>query len=161
MSGRDEEWIATPDAGPPLSIEQAHPTLEVDEQALVRLLLCVLEGEEATLHDLTLVLADHETVLELNRSYLGHDYHTDVISFPLNEEPDAVEGEVYVDLDTAQERHAEFGASFEEEVQRYAVHGLLHLVGYTDATEGERAGMRALEQRYLRDCNNQGRAVGG
>lgn len=154
MGEREQERIPVPESGPPLVIEQVHPVLEVDELALIRLLLCVLEGEEATLESLTLVLAGHEAVLELNRSYLGHDYYTDVISFPLNEESGVVDGEVYVDLDTAHERHAEFGASFEEEVRRYAVHGLLHLIGYVDTTEGERAAMRALEQRYLSDCNN-------
>lgn len=140
-------------------MEQVHPDLRLDESALTRLLLCVLAGEEATLRDVTVVLADHETVRELNRAYLEHDYDTDVISFPLNDEQGEVDGEVYVDLDTAQERHAEFGASFEEEAQRYAVHGLLHLIGYTDSTAAERAAMRALEQRYLRDCNKPGRAA--
>lgn len=147
-------WDPDEEGGPPLTIEQVHPEVELDEQALTRLLLCVLDHEDAPLRHLTLVLAGHDAVLELNRSYLGHDYLTDVLSFPLNDVPGTVDGEVYVDVDTARERCAEFGASFEEEVRRYAVHGLLHLIGYTDSTDAERVAMRALEQRYLRDCNN-------
>ncbi len=95
---------------------------------------------------------DHAAVLALNRRHLGHDYLTDVLSFSLVDEddpPGAVEGEVYVDLDTAAERCAEFGATFEQEAARYAVHGLLHLIGYDDATAEGRAAMRACEDRYL------------
>lgn len=134
----------------PLRIELAHPTRRVDPAALRRLLRHVLDEEGRTVAEVTVVLTDHATVLALNRSYLQHDYHTDVLSFPLHESPDApVEGEVYVDLDTAAERHTEFGARFDEEVYRYAVHGLLHLLGYDDATPADRATMRTLEDRYL------------
>ena len=102
------------------------------------------------LYDLSVVLADHATVLALNQTYLAHDYLTDVLSFDLREdETETVEGEIYIDLDTAVERHSEFGTSFIKEVYRYAVHGLLHLIGYDDATPEMKAQMRALENRYL------------
>lgn len=134
----------------PLRIELAHPTHQVDAALLHRLLHYVFEAEGRVPAEVTVVLTDHATVLDLNRSYLRHDYHTDVLSFPLHDAPEApVEGEVYVDLDTAAERHTEFGASFEEEVRRYAVHGVLHLLGYDDASPAEQAAMRVLEDRYL------------
>ncbi len=134
-----------------LLIEQAHPTLHVPEKALRPLIRRVLKEEGYTLGYLGVVLADHATVLDLNRTYLDHDYHTDVLSFLLSEteEDRILDGEVYVDLDTAAERHAEFGASFEEEVQRYVVHGLLHLLGYDDATPAEKQAMHAREDHYL------------
>lgn len=71
---------------------------------------------------------------------------------PADGEGPVVEGEVYVDLDTAAERHQEFDASFEEEVHRYVVHGVLHLCGYDDATESGAAEMRRRENRYLADA---------
>lgn len=132
-------------------IEQDHPRLRVDETVLARIIARVIEGEGGTLRSLGVILADHETVLDLNRTYLSHDYHTDVLSFSLAEpdETGVVEGEVYVDLDTAEERHAEFGTTFEAEVYRYVVHGLLHLLGYDDATPEDKAAMHAREDRYL------------
>lgn len=139
-------------AGPPppaLHIEQAHPTRPVDAEALERLVRYVIDQEGGTLRALTIVLADHATVLDLNRTYLEHDYHTDVLAFPLGEEEGIVDGEVYVDLDTAAERHAEFEATFEEEVQRYVVHGVLHLLDYDDATPEGKAVMHDREDRYL------------
>ncbi len=134
-----------------LLIEHVHPRLRLDEAALERLIRAALDAEGFTLSYLGVILADHTTVLTLNRTYLGHDYPTDVLSFPLGDDPGArvVDGEVYVDLDTAAERHGEFGVSFEAEAHRYVLHGLLHLMGYDDATPARRAAMRALEDRYL------------
>jgi rRNA maturation RNase YbeY len=126
--------------------------LRLDERAVRAAAARVLEGEGFTAADLSVVLADHATVRALNRDWLGHDFDTDVVSFPLNEAAAArgeVDGEVYVDLDTAAERAPEFGATFEEEVLRYVVHGLLHLTGHDDATDAGRAAMRRLEDRYL------------
>jgi len=133
-----------------LLIEHVHPSLRLDEAALEELVRAVAAEEGFEIEYLGLILADHDTVLALNRDYLAHDYLTDVLSFSLNDTDDAiVDGEVYVDLDTAAERHAEFGVSFEQEACRYAIHGLLHLLGYDDATPAQKATMRALEDRYL------------
>ncbi len=132
-----------------LEIVQVHPSRRLPNALLRRLVQVVLDGEQAHLRYLSLVLADHATVRALNRVYLGHDYDTDVLSFPLSEESGVVEGEIYVDLDTAAERHAEFGATFTQEACRYVVHGLLHLLGYDDATPETRARMHQREDHYL------------
>ena len=146
-----------------LSIEYDHPERRLDEETLRALVRHVLAEEGASLVHLTVVLSGHSTVRALNVSYLSHDYNTDVLSFSLRSsapafppesdvppDDDAVEGEVYVDLDTAAERHSEFETSFEAEAYRYVVHGMLHLVGYDDATEAARATMHDRETQYLR-----------
>ncbi len=138
---------------PNLLIAHTHPTLRLDEAALRRLILCVVEAEARTVDYLGIILADHQTVRDLNRTYLAHDYLTDVLSFPLGETDDAIDGEVYVDLDTAAERHEAFANSFEDEARRYVVHGLLHLMGYPDVTPAEKHAMRRLEDRYLDLCS--------
>ena len=141
-------------SGPTLLIEHTHPTLRLDEAALRRLVDCVLTTEARPLQYLGIILADHDAVLTLNRTYLDHDYLTDVLSFPLGDaNEEAVDGEVYVDLDTAAERHETYGTSFEDEARRYIVHGLLHLIGYDDATDAGRQAMRRLEDRYLAMCS--------
>lgn len=147
-----------PEYPEPLSIEQDHPSRQLNAETLRRLIHHVVAAEGASLVHLSLVLTDHETVRHLNRSYLEHDYDTDVLSFSLREGPtpstpseddDGVEGEVYVDLDTAAERHDEFDTSFEHEAYRYVVHGLLHLIGYDDAQPSGQATMREKETQYL------------
>ncbi len=138
-----------PDAG--LVVAQTHPTLRVAEAPLERLARLIMRAEGIPWRYLGIILTDHARVLELNQAFLGHDYHTDVLSFHLSADTpsEPLSGEVYVDLDTAAERHAEFGADFEEEVRRYVAHGLLHLAGYDDATPGQKAAMHALEDHYL------------
>lgn len=140
-----------------LTVAQDHPGRRVDEAAVRTLVRRVVEGEGCTLRSLSVVLTDHATVHALNARYLDHDYETDVLSFSLAAPEDApgddaclLDGEVYVDLDTAAERHAEFDVPFELEVFRYVVHGVLHLAGYNDATEAGQRRMRDLEDRYLR-----------
>jgi rRNA maturation RNase YbeY len=150
----------------PLSIENDHPSRQLDEATLRALIRHVLDAEGATLVHLSLVLTNHEMVRRFNESYLDHAYNTDVLSFSLRgpdpasesaqgDDSDAdadgpvVEGEVYVDLDTAAERHEEFDTSFEQEAYRYVVHGVLHLIGYDDATETEQATMHEKEDQYL------------
>jgi probable rRNA maturation factor len=141
-----------------LSIEQDHPSLRLDDAVLREVIRHVLAAEGATLVHLSVVLTGHETVRRLNRSYLDHDYDTDVLSFSLRDESvsdapeteaEGVEGEVYVDLDTAAERHEEFDTSFEREAYRYVIHGVLHLVGYDDATASGQDAMRQKEDQYL------------
>lgn len=108
----------------------------------------VMEGENTPFAWIGIVLADHDVVTDLNRRYLDHAWQTDVLSFRLSEET-PLEGEVYVDVETANERCMEFGATPSDEILRYVVHGLLHLAGYDDSTAGERSRMRELEDRYL------------
>ncbi|NNF59513.1 MAG: rRNA maturation RNase YbeY [Rhodothermaceae bacterium] len=139
----------------PVAIHQVHPTCSLEEETVRAAIERTVEGEGVTIRELNVVLTDHTTVHDLNREWLGHNYETDVVSFVLDEAAPAqrlVDGEVYVDLDTAAERAEEFGATFEQEVLRYVIHGLLHLMGYDDATDTERARMRALEDRYLGDA---------
>lgn len=109
----------------------------------------VLSDEGVTASYVGIVLSRRGPIHEMNREFLEHDYPTDVLSFPMSEKPESLEGEVYVDLDMAAERAAEFGETFSREAARYVVHGLLHLAGHEDGTEESRGRMRDLENLYL------------
>lgn len=119
------------------------------ENEVLRLVERVMAGELVAWSSIGVILAGHELVTELNTKWLSHDYHTDVLSFLVEEGDAGLEGEVYVDVETARERCAEFNTTVQDEIARYIVHGLLHLAGHDDATaEGTRM-MTALENRYL------------
>lgn len=140
-----------PDAAA-IEVSNAHPSRAVDAATLDVLVRRMIEAEGFSVRSLGIVLADRATVHHLNREFLDHDYPTDVLSFVLDEAALAdrvVDGEVYVDLDTASERAPEFGTTFETEVQRYVLHGTLHLMGHDDRTDAEREAMRGLEDKYL------------
>lgn len=135
---------------PNVDIIVQHESLSIDPDLCRRALHAVFAGEDTTVAIVTLIQADHAIVRHLNRTYLEHDYDTDVLAFPYSEEHESLEGEIYVDLDTAAEQHGEFGASFEQEALRYAIHGALHLAGYRDDEPTGKNEMHELEDRYLR-----------
>lgn len=131
-----------------IHIDTAHRALCPSEDRLTRLTESVLGGEGIAFDSIGIILADHDVVTDLNRRFLDHDWPTDVLSFRLNEEG-PIEGEVYVDVETALERCEEFEVTAADELLRYVVHGLLHLAGHDDHTDEQRARMRSLENRYL------------
>ena len=100
--------------------------------------------KEATIN---LIFLDDEAIKELNKKYLNHDYSTDVISFCLEEEP--LEGEVYISVETAESNSIEYNTKFTDELTRYAIHGVLHIIGYDDISLEDREKMRILEDKYL------------
>ncbi len=135
-------------AEPRITIDQAHSRLSVDETLLRRVVEYVLEGERRNPDLLGIVLIERAAMQALNKRWRDSDYDTDVLSFPLGPEK-AIGGEIFVNLDFAYDHCTEFGATFIQEVCRYVAHGVLHLIGYDDATDAGRHQMQRLEDRYL------------
>ncbi len=131
-----------------ISDTQAH--LRVDRSALVRLVERVLTAENRASASISIALVDDATIRGLNRAHLGHDWATDVISFPLSdpEEP-ALAGELVVSAEMAVAVAAERGLEPGDELRLYVVHGLLHLCGYDDLDETDALLMRERQQDLL------------
>jgi probable rRNA maturation factor len=106
-----------------------------------------LQGESIAIADISVILLDDTTIHEMNRKFLQHDYPTDVITFPLEDNP--LEGEIYISVDTAAQQAKDYTVSLTQELMRLAVHGTLHLIGYDDGTEQQRARMSELETLYI------------
>ena len=94
-----------------------------------------------------IIFLSDRRIRTLNKQYLQHDYATDVITFPLDEQP--LYGEIYVSLETARRQANEYGVTVVNELCRLAVHGALHLLGYDDATLEDRAAMHKLESKFI------------
>ncbi len=92
---------------------------------------------------------DNAEIHRVNRQFLEHDFATDVISFSLGEPDGPLEGDLMVSAEMAVEQAARYGWSPLEELLLYVIHGTLHLVGYDDLTEEDRAVMRRQESHYL------------
>lgn len=121
----------------------------IDLDRLTRLAELVFVSENTRWVEVGIILTRHHRMSGLNRDFLNHEFDTDVLSFLLNQSDEGIEGEVYVDVETAAERHSEFGSTLEKEIQRYVVHGLLHLAGHQDETLEKKQAMHHLESRYL------------
>lgn len=109
----------------------------------------IMEDHGFTDGEVSLAVVDDPTIHTLNREHLQHDYATDVLSFVLDRSESAIDGEVIVSCDTATENAAEYGWGAQDELLLYFIHGCLHLVGYDDHNDEDRAAMRAGEAKYL------------
>ena len=108
----------------------------------------VAERESCRLGDINIIFCSDPYLLDINLQYLGHDYYTDIITFDYSEKP-VVSGDLFISIDSVRENAAFYGASFDEELHRVIVHGLLHLIGYDDHTEADQAELRSMENKSI------------
>ena len=104
--------------------------------------------------DVNYIFVDDETILDINRRFIGHDYYTDHIGFDYSQ-ADALSGDIYISLDTVQSNAELFGVTPDEELHRIIIHGLLHLCGLRDKTPEERQQMQQAEDQALSHQPNQ------
>ncbi|MDD3108154.1 MAG: rRNA maturation RNase YbeY [Alistipes sp.] len=98
----------------------------------------------------SIIFCSDPYLLEINRKYLQHDYFTDIITFDYGEaEQHTLSGDLMISLDTVRENAQQFGVTFENELQRVIIHGILHLCGHEDKTPQDFDRMKALENQYL------------
>ena len=94
------------------------------------------------------IFCGDEEILQANNRYLGHDYYTDIITFDYCE-GNVLHGDILISLDTVRSNSLQYGTSFEEELHRVIIHGILHLCGLNDKGPGEREAMEMAENRAL------------
>lgn len=123
---------------------------QCDEGQLRQVVTAILTDHGVAEAEVSLAIIDDTTMHALNRDHLQHDYPTDVLSFLLEHNDDYLDGEVVVSHETAALIAPEYGWSAESELLLYFVHGTLHLVGYDDHNDADRAAMRERESHYLR-----------
>ena len=98
--------------------------------------------------DLNYIFCNDEKILAVNLEFLQHDYYTDIITFDYTTRT-RVNGDIYISLDTVASNAEQVGATFEQELHRIIIHGLLHLTGQADKTPETKAQMTAKEEDAL------------
>lgn len=134
-----------------ISVSVASPQ-ELVELEYARLKECaraVLTSEGIAAAKVVLAFVDDATIAGLNKRFLDHDGPTDVITFPYSKGK-KLEGEVVIGVEVAQREAAERGHDVNTELCLYAIHGTLHLCGYTDESPKDAAAMRKKERHYLK-----------
>ena len=96
------------------------------------------------------IFCSDDYLLKMNNKYLSHNYYTDIITFSLNDYNQEICGEIYISGDRVKENAKIFKVSVKEELLRVILHGVLHLMGYTDKTKKEKKTMRSLETKHLK-----------
>ena len=109
-------------------------------------------AEEGFITDETAVIFCSDAyLLDINRKYLGHDYQTDVITFNYRDplKPNRISGDIFISIDRVRENAGKYSATFEKELRRVMIHGILHLCGYCDKSRADAKMMRTKENYYL------------
>lgn len=114
----------------------------------------ILSGYELRVGDINYLLTNDEQVLQVNREFLGHDYYTDIITFDtsdyeFNPQQDKISADIVISVDTVRANAEFYRATFEDELHRVIIHGILHLIGYDDHEEEDKVMMRQQEDIAL------------
>ena len=98
--------------------------------------------------EVTYLFCTDEHILKVNREFLQHDYYTDVITFDYCHGR-VLSGDIVLSLDTVRTNAEQFNTSYETELNRVIIHGILHLCGINDKGPGEREIMEGEENKAL------------
>jgi probable rRNA maturation factor len=103
--------------------------------------------------DISFIFCSDNYLLEINKAYLDHDYLTDIITFDYVEGT-LVSGDIFISVDRVLDNSADFKTTFEDELNRILIHGVLHLVGYKDKNKNDKLLMTEKEDFYLKLLND-------
>ena len=119
-----------------------------------------IEGKKKKAGDISFVFCSDAFLLEMNKEYLNHDTYTDIITFdysqsedgqfPLKKGARGISGDIFISIDRVQENADKFSKTFEDELHRVIIHGVLHLLGYKDKTKIAKTEMTKQEDSCLK-----------
>ena len=120
----------------------------LDERKVGRWIRAVAAEYGFSVGNINYIFCSDERELEVNRQFLGHDYYTDIITFDYSTSG-TLNGDIFISLDTVQSNAEMVGTTFEQELRRILIHGVLHLTGQGDKTPETKAEMTAKEEKAL------------
>jgi probable rRNA maturation factor len=127
------------------------------KQRIKKWIAGAIQKEKCKVGALCYVFCNDKYLLALNKKYLKHDYFTDIITFD-NTEPTkgknkVVSGDIFISIDRVKDNARNLGTTFDNELKRVMIHGVLHLVGYSDKGLVRKKEMRKKEDLYIKHYN--------
>ncbi len=119
-----------------------------DKNKVGKWILQIVENHQKEVGELNYTFCSDNYLLEINKAHLNHNYFTDIITFDYTV-GDIVSGDLFISIDTVRDNAATYNCSFEEELHRVIIHGVLHLIGFNDKTDAEQAIMTSKENESL------------
>ena len=120
----------------------------LDERQTGRWIKAVAADYGFSVGNINYIFCSDERELEVNRQFLGHDYYTDIITFDYSTSS-VLNGDIFISLDTVRSNAEQLNISFDAELLRILIHGVLHLTGQGDKTPETKAQMTAKEEKAL------------
>lgn len=110
-----------------------------------------IQAHHKKLGQIDYIFCSDEYLLEMNKQYLNHHTLTDIITFDYSNELTAeVAGEIYISINRVRENAEVFKCTFNDELHRVMIHGVLHLCGFKDKTKNQKQIMRAQEDEAIK-----------
>ncbi|MBR8537281.1 rRNA maturation RNase YbeY [Carboxylicivirga sediminis] len=108
----------------------------------------VINQYDYLLDNLTYIFCSDEHILKINTNYLDHNYYTDIITFDYCKGK-RISGDLFISIDTVKSNSQKYNCNYNDELHRVMIHGVLHLLGFKDASEQEKLIMRKREDDAL------------
>ena len=108
----------------------------------------IIENHKFKLGDVSIIFCNDEYLLSINKTYLNHNYYTDIITFNYNNK-NVLSGDIFISVDTVKLNAKEFAVAESDEFMRVIIHGILHLLGFNDSNDEEKLEMRRKENESL------------
>lgn len=122
--------------------------LEIDEEKYTDWIITCVKHYGQKIDCINYVFADDEFLLDKNRTYLNHDYYTDILTFP-EETGSGLAADILISVDRVEDNAENYKITFEEELRRVMIHGVLHILGYDDSHKRDKEEMRKQEEVCL------------
>lgn len=121
----------------------------IDQPKVSRWIKLVAASQGRKAGHINYIFCDDERILEVNKEFLQHDYYTDIITFDYGSEKQ-ISGDIFISIDTVKSNAEGLKISFEDELHRVIIHGILHLCGQDDKTGESQAEMTRKEDEALK-----------
>ncbi len=109
----------------------------------------IIQQEHYKSGDINYIFCSDEYLLEINRNFLNHNTYTDIITFDQSESELEIAGDIYISIDRIRSNSEKLNTSFNDELDRVMIHGILHLCGFGDKSPEEKKIMRKKEDACL------------
>lgn len=109
----------------------------------------VAEKEKKQVGNINYIFCNDEELLDVNIKHLNHDTYTDIITFDYSEAK-KIHGDIFISVERVLENSSKFKTTFDNELSRVMIHGILHLCGYKDKSKKDAELMREKENSYIK-----------
>lgn len=123
---------------------------KIDKYLIHRLIKFLKYDLKFTFSAIQINFVSSDQITQINKKYLKHDYSTDIITFDYSTKKQSVEAELYISVEDAHFNARKFGVTFDKEIIRLVIHGILHLIGFDDKTTEKRLIMKRNEDKLLK-----------
>lgn len=119
-------------------------------------IVSTIEKKKRKAGDINFIFCSDEHLLGINKQYLDHDTYTDIVTFDYSKEDPKkkISGDIFISIDRVKENAEKFSKSFEDELHRVIIHGVMHLLGYKDKTKATKEEMTKEEDHALKRLKN-------